>query len=78
MIIFKNGDDMRQDLLTLQLIRIMDKIWLDSGIDFRMKPYRVIATADQVGMIEIVLNSETISKIHHNAGTLGAFDHSSI
>jgi|APCry1669188879_1035177.scaffolds.fasta_scaffold501520_1 phosphatidylinositol-4,5-bisphosphate 3-kinase len=56
----------------------MDKIWLDSGIDFRMKPYRVIATADQVGMIEIVLNSETISKIHHNAGTLGAFDHSSI
>jgi len=26
-IIFKNGDDIRQDLLTLQLIKIMDKIW---------------------------------------------------
>lgn len=35
MIIFKDGDDIRQDLLTLQLIRIMDKIWLDNGIDYR-------------------------------------------
>jgi phosphatidylinositol-4,5-bisphosphate 3-kinase len=57
MIIFKNGDDIRQDLLTLQLIKIMDKIWLDAGMDFRMKPYKVIATMDQVGMIEVVRNS---------------------
>ena len=35
MIMFKDGDDIRQDLLTLQLIRIMDKIWLDSGYDYR-------------------------------------------
>lgn len=77
-IIFKTGDDMRQDLLTLQLIRIMDKIWLDSGFDFRMKPYKVIATKDQVGIIEVVLASETVSKIHHDAGALGAFDHASI
>jgi phosphatidylinositol-4,5-bisphosphate 3-kinase len=45
-IIFKCGDDLRQDLLTLQLIKIMDKIWLDFGMDFRMKPYRVISTLD--------------------------------
>lgn len=46
----------------------MDKIWLDYGIDYRMKPYRVISTLDQVGMIEVVLNSETTSKIHEDAG----------
>ena len=40
-IIFKTGDDLRQDILTIQLIRIMDKIWLDAGFDFRMKPYKV-------------------------------------
>lgn len=78
MIIFKTGDDIRQDLLTLQLIKIMDKIWLDAGMDFRMKPYKVIATADQVGMIEVVRNSETTSQIHHDAGHLGAFNSNSI
>lgn len=56
----------------------MDKIWLDAGMDFRMKPYKVIATMDQVGMIEVVRNSETMSKIHHDAGALGAFQTKSI
>lgn len=34
-IIFKNGDDLRQDMLTLQMLRIMDRIWKTSGMDFR-------------------------------------------
>ena len=52
----------------------MDKIWLDNGIDCRMKPYKVISTLDMVGMIELVLNSETTAKIHTEyGGTLGAF-----
>ncbi len=42
----------------------MDKIWLDSGWDFRMKPYKVISTRDQAGMIECVLNSDTIAHVH--------------
>ena len=72
LLIYKTGDDLRQDLLTIQLIRIMDKIWLDNGYDFRMKPYKVISTMDQVGMIEVVLNSETTSSIHSESGRLGA------
>ena len=75
-IIFKTGDDLRQDLLTIQLIRIMDKIWLDNGLDLRMKPYRVQSTADQVGMIELVPDSENTSDIHqkYGGGAIGALD----
>lgn len=46
----------------------MDKIWLDAGQDFRMKPYKVITTGDQVGMIEVVVHAETIAKIHASIG----------
>ncbi|RWS31204.1 phosphatidylinositol 4:5-bisphosphate 3-kinase catalytic subunit beta isoform-like isoform X1 [Leptotrombidium deliense] len=62
-VMFKNGDDLRQDMLTLQMIRIMDKIWKDEGLDLRMTPYRVIATDNRVGLIEIVLNAQTIANV---------------
>lgn len=34
-IIFKNGDDLRQDMLTLQMLRIMDNLWKMHGLDLR-------------------------------------------
>jgi phosphatidylinositol-4,5-bisphosphate 3-kinase len=73
-IIFKTGDDLRQDILTLQLICVMDRIWMDAGLDLRMKPYIVTATQDQVGMIEMVMKSMTITEIQGTyGGVLGAF-----
>ena len=79
---FKSGDDLRQDILTLQLLRYMDCTWLDAAIDLRIKPYAVVATGvnehgDGIGLIDIVLNSETTSGIQLNpkygGGTTGAF-----
>ncbi len=42
--IFKDGDDLRQDILTLQVIGIMDKIWLANDLDLAMTPYKVLQT----------------------------------
>lgn len=41
---FKNGDDLRQDILTMQMLYLMDKIWLDNELDMCMLPYKVIGT----------------------------------
>jgi len=79
-ILFKAGDDLRQDILSLQLIRVMDAIWLSQGLDMRVKPYSVLATGVNdhgkgVGMLEIVLNAETTAGIQHDygGGFIGAF-----
>lgn len=71
-IIFKVGDDMRQDVLTIQLIRVMDSIWLENGLDLRMLTYRVAATHDQVGMVEFVPDSSTTKEVSVDQGG-GAF-----
>ena len=71
-VIFKSGDDLRQDMLTLQMIRLMDKLWLDDGLDLRMSPYGCVSTGDEVGMIEVVLNSETTANITKQAGGASA------
>ncbi|KAJ0390539.1 hypothetical protein ATCC90586_011997 [Pythium insidiosum] len=41
-VIFKAGDDVRQDCLTLQLIRLMDEMWREEGLDLAMEPYKCI------------------------------------
>ena len=30
---FKKGDDLRQDRLTLQLLSVMDHLWKETGLD---------------------------------------------
>lgn len=71
-VIFKSGDDLRQDMLTLQMIRLMDKLWLAENLDLRMSPYGCVATGDEIGLIEVVLNSETTANITKQAGGASA------
>jgi phosphatidylinositol-4,5-bisphosphate 3-kinase len=67
-IIFKVGDDLRQDMLTLQMLRLMDKLWKAAGLDLLMSPYACMSTGDMVGMIEVVLNADTLANITKAAG----------
>lgn len=66
--IFKHGDDLRQDMLTLQMIRIMDRLWKQSGLDLRMNPYGCISTGNRSGLIEVVLNGDTVANILREKG----------
>ena len=43
-VMFKAGDDLRQDSVTLQLLRVMDDIWRTAGLNLHMNPYGCIAT----------------------------------
>nr|XP_018902794.1 PREDICTED: LOW QUALITY PROTEIN: phosphatidylinositol 4,5-bisphosphate 3-kinase catalytic subunit delta isoform [Bemisia tabaci] len=71
-IIFKSGDDLRQDMLTLQMFRIMDKMWKEEGLDLRMTPYHCISLDQRLGLIQVVLNAETIANIQKEKGMFTA------
>ncbi|XP_043932685.1 phosphatidylinositol 4-phosphate 3-kinase C2 domain-containing subunit beta [Protopterus annectens] len=72
-VIFKCGDDLRQDMLTLQMIRIMNKIWIQEGLDMRMVMFRCFATGRGRGMVEMIPNAETLRKIQVEHGVTGSF-----
>ncbi|KAG7227085.1 hypothetical protein INR49_022432 [Caranx melampygus] len=71
-IIFKNGDDLRQDMLTLQMIQLMETLWKKEGLDLRMTPYGCLSTGNKMGLIEVVKNSDTIANIQLNSSNSAA------
>ena len=72
-VMFKKGDDLRQDVLTLQLFKIMQNMWFNEGLRVKMSIYNVISTGYFEGLLQIVTNSETLATIHkeHGGLTLG-------
>ena len=62
-VIAKHGDDLRQDMLTLQMLTVMDSMWQAQGLDLHIIPYGCIATGNSMGMIEVVQDAETVAKV---------------
>ena len=42
--LFKYGDDLRQDNLVLQFFRIMDEMWMEQNMNMEMVRYKVLET----------------------------------
>ena len=57
-LIVKNGDDVRQDQLMLQIIRVMDNCLKRVGLDLKLTSYGVLATAPQAGLLEYIQTSD--------------------
>jgi Phosphatidylinositol 3- and 4-kinase/Phosphoinositide 3-kinase family, accessory domain (PIK domain) len=70
-VIFKAGDDVRQDTLTLQILRVLQRMWHEAGVHVSMTPYRCMATWETGGLVEVVPRSQTTAEIHKSYG--GAF-----
>jgi len=72
-VIFKSGDDMRQDQLIIQLISLMDRLLKKENMDLRLTPYKVLATAEEDGMVEQIPSDSLASVIKQSDGNIQRF-----
>ena len=67
MLMLKVGDDLRQDALIIQLLRVMNELWMREGLEMQMQLYDCISTGFERGLLQVVLNAETLGSVllHH-------------
>ena len=53
-IIFKTGDDLRQDQLVIQVIALMDRLLRKENLDLKLTPYRILATSSNAGAVQFI------------------------
>jgi phosphatidylinositol kinase/protein kinase (PI-3 family) len=55
-LMLKVGDDLRQDILILQLLRVMDDIWRKEGLEMQMMLYNCISTGFERGLLQVIIH----------------------
>lgn len=53
-LIFKTGDDLRQDQLVIQIIMLMDNLLQKENLDLKLSPYKILATSTSAGLSQFV------------------------
>ena len=61
--IAKADDDLRQELLAMQLIKFFDKIFKKENIQLKLHPYEILITSSSSGLLEFLQNTCSVDGI---------------
>ena len=76
-IILRLGNDLRQDVLAIQILKCMDKLWLDNNLDLKLITFMISPSDLFSGYIEYV-NFIELYKIQNSSGIIGVLDKEAI
>lgn len=62
-VVVKGGDDLRQEIICMQLIYKMKEIIKRAGINIFIKPYEIIVLSENSGILEFVSNSISVDSM---------------
>ncbi|KAG5678121.1 hypothetical protein PVAND_007820 [Polypedilum vanderplanki] len=65
--IVKSGDDLRQELMAVQLLETFNLIWTEENIDLFVRPYEIVCLSNDSGLIEPILNTVSLHQIKKNS-----------
>jgi len=72
-LIFKHGEDLRQEALCVQFIHLFESIFRDAKLPIQMKPFSIVCTSPYSGLVECLVNCTTVTKIREKCGDLFTF-----
>ena len=72
LLLYKHGDDLRQELLSIQFIERCNEILLASGLDLKLKTFRCLPVGSQKGFIEWVSGTVPLSQICQSTCSSGS------
>ena len=53
--LFQDGDDLRQDIIVIQLFGLMDQLWRDCNLDLKMITFLCLSTGLKQGKLSKVI-----------------------
>ncbi|CAG8689830.1 1933_t:CDS:2, partial [Dentiscutata heterogama] len=72
-VIFKTGDDLRQDQLVIQIITLMDRLLRKENLDLKLTPYKVLPTGSDHGVMQFITSSSLANVLSEYNGSLLQF-----
>ncbi|KAL0579966.1 Phosphatidylinositol (PI) 3-kinase [Marasmius crinis-equi] len=70
-VMFKDGDDMRQDQLVVQLFTLMDRLLRKENLDLKIVTYDVLATGPSQGMVKFIASKSIAAIVSEYGGGSG-------
>ncbi|XP_026481946.1 phosphatidylinositol 4-kinase beta-like [Ctenocephalides felis] len=74
-VIVKCGDDLRQELMAEQLLRMLQQIWQQERVPLWLRPYQIMCIGNDCGLIEPILNTVSLHQIKKHRLNLSLLEH---
>lgn len=72
--IVKGGDDLRQELLVMQLIRMFQKQFQEFNVPIKLFPYEIIVYSHNSGFLEFLENTQSIDQLKKHSKMSSLFE----